>query len=117
MAEHSKEVTSLAGRWHLIAAECPEDQIPEHRVDLVFHDEPAGLRGAILSRADGREIPLQSVHLIGAELLLRMSPPPGRPPAELPFLLMTARGDRFEGAWNKPGMEHMRLKLIRARTE
>ena len=31
-----KRMGSLAGRWHLVAAECPENQIPRHRVDLVF---------------------------------------------------------------------------------
>jgi hypothetical protein len=52
MAGHSQQPSgSLAGRWHLVAAECPDDPIPPHRVALVFHDEPDGVRGAILSRA------------------------------------------------------------------
>ena len=89
--------------------------IPQHRVDLVFHDEPTGLRGAILSRADGSEIPLQSVAFNGEELRLRMSGPSGTGAPELPFLVMAAVADRFEGRWDKPGMEHIRLKLVRAR--
>ena len=106
---------SLAGRWHLVASECPDDQIPDHRVDLVFHDEPGGLRGAVLSRGDGREVPLHSVTLIGPELRLRMSVPPGRLDADLPYLVMRAVANRFEGAWDSPGPEHIRLKLVRAR--
>jgi hypothetical protein len=110
-SEHRR--LSLAGRWHLIAAEWPEDQIPQHRVDLVFHDEPAGLRGAILSRADDSEIPLQTVIFSGVELRLKMSP--DRPSGDTPFLVMAAVADRFEGGWEMPGAEHIRLKLVRAR--
>jgi hypothetical protein len=116
MAEHSKQPSgALAGRWHLVAAECPEDQIPQHRVDLVFHDEPDGVRGAVLSRGDGSEIPLQAVAFSGAELRLKMSAPRGQPAADSPFLVMTPVADRFEGGWDTPGTEHIRLKLIRAR--
>ena len=106
---------ALAGRWHLIAAECREDELPQHRVDLVFHDEPAGLRGAILSHADGREVPLHTVAFDGAELRLKMFGPPGQPAADPPFLVLAPVGDRFEGNWDKPGVEHIRLKLVRAR--
>jgi hypothetical protein len=105
----------VAGRWHLVAAECPEDEIPQHRVDLVFHDEADGLRGAILPRGDGSEIPLQAVAFNGEELCLQMSVPRGRPAADAPFLVMAAVADRFEGGWDTPGAEHIRLKLIRAR--
>lgn len=103
----------LAGRWHLIAAECADGQIPSHRVDLVFHDDDAGLRGAILSRNSGSEMPLPFVAFSGTELRLTMSGPAGRPVAPT-FLVMTAVADRFEGAWDRPGMEHMRLKMVRA---
>jgi hypothetical protein len=116
MAEHSgKPRRSLDGRWHLVAADCPEDQIPEHRVDLVFHDDPTGLRGAILSRGDGSEIPLHTVAFSGVELRLKVSGAPRQPAADLPSLVMAAVADRFEGGWDKPGTEHIRLKLIRAR--
>ena len=116
MLPNSEHATvSLAGRWHLVAADCPEEQIPPHRVDLIFHNHPAGLRGATLSRADGSEIPLQMVTFSGAELRLKMSETPGQPNADAPFLVMVAVGDRFEGGWDKPGTEHIRLKLVRAR--
>jgi hypothetical protein len=106
----------LAGQWHLVAAECAEDELPEHRVDLVFHDEPAGLRGAILSRVDGREVPLHSVTLNGPELRLRMSVPQGQPDVEMPCLVLRSVADRFEGAWDTPGTEHIRIKMIPAGT-
>jgi hypothetical protein len=117
MEEHSEgRKGSMAGRWHLVPLECPEDQIPHHRVDLVFHDEADGLRGAILSRADGSEIPLQTVAFNGQELRVKMSVPRGQPAADPPFLVMAAVADRFEGGWDTPGAEHIRLKLIRARS-
>ena len=106
---------SLAGRWHLVAAECPENQIPGHRVDLVFYDEPAGLRGAVLPRRrDRNEIPLQAVTFSGEELRLKMPVPPGQPAADPPFLVMAPVADRFEGGWETPEAKHIRLKLIRA---
>ena len=117
MSDHSEKVReSLDGRWHLVAAECPEDQIPHHRVDLVFHDELPGLRGAILSRGDGGEIPLQAIVFNGTELRLKMSPASGQPAGDAPFLVMAAVADRFEGGWDMPGTEHIRLKLVRARS-
>jgi len=117
MPEHSKTPSSpLDGRWHLVAAECPDDQIPQHRVDLIFHDEPTGLRGAILSRGDGSsEIPLHSVVFTGVELRLKMFAAPDQPAADPPFLVMAPVADHFEGGWDMPGTEHIRLKLVRAR--
>src|SRR3990170_6610973 len=103
-----KRMGSLAVRWHLVAAESAENQIPRHRVDLVFHDEPAGLRGAVLSRRDGREIPLQAVTFSGEELRLKMSVRPGQPAAAPPFLVMAPVADRFEGGWETPGAKHIR---------
>jgi hypothetical protein len=105
----------LDGRWQLVAAEYPDGVIPDHRVDLVFYAEAAGLRGAILSRGDGKEIPLHTVLFSGAELRLKMSMAPGQPGADPPFLVMAAVADRFEGGWDLPGTEHIRLKLIRLR--
>lgn len=105
---------SLAGRWYLLAADWHDERIPEHRVDLVFHDEPGGLRGAVLSRRDGSEIPLRAVAFDGAELRLKMGPAAGQTGGEPPFLVMVPVADRFEGGWDQPGLEHIRLKLVRA---
>jgi hypothetical protein len=44
-----------------------------------------------------------------------MSVPPGQLDADLPYLVMRAVANRFEGAWDSPGPEHIRLKLVRAR--
>ena len=109
-------VRSLAGRWHLLAAELPDEPIPQHRVDLVFHEDPPGLRGAVLSRRDGSEIALVEVALDGETLRLKMNPP-GQPIGDTPFLVMAPVADRFEGSWDQPGLEGMRLKLVRAREE
>jgi len=105
---------SLDGRWHLIAAECPDDEIPQHRVDLAFHDEQSGLRGAIVSRADGSEMPLESIAFDGQELRLRMAAAPGPCAPTPPFLVMAAVAERFEVGWDLPAMRHIRLKLVRA---
>ena len=77
MADLSKDRDSLTGRWHLLAAEWPEHELPHHRVDLVFHDDADGLRGAIRSRVDDTEIPLQAVTFSGGELRVQMAAPPG----------------------------------------
>ena len=105
---------SIGGRWHLVSVTESEGAAPEHGVDLVFYDEPAGLRGAVRSKGDGREFPLQSVSFTGTELRLQMSPRPGTSGANLPFLVMAPVGDHFEGGWAIPGTAHLRLKLIRA---
>jgi hypothetical protein len=107
-------MSSIDGRWHLVGVNTPEDQIPQHRVDLVFHDDTDGLRGAILSRHDGSEIPLQAVAVSDGNLRFKMGPAPGEPATDSPFLLLTAVEDRFEGAWDMPGAEHLRLKLVRS---
>ena len=116
--EQSRERGSfMEGWWHLIAASCPEGQIPSHRVDLIFHEDPAGLRGAVLSRVDDREMPLHSVAFDGLELRLRMSATPIPRDAEPPYLVMRVSADHLEGAWDRPGTEHIRLKLVRAQPD
>ncbi len=115
MEESREHGPSIRGRWHLISAACPEGEIPAHRVDLVFHDEPNGLRGAVLSRVDDRTLPLHSVTFDGVELRLQMSAAPIPRGAESPYLVMRVTADHFEGAWDGSGTEHVRLKLVRAR--
>lgn len=115
MQHPEQDRESIHGRWHLIDAGCADGQIPDHRVDLAFYDEPVGLRGAILSRVDGREVPLHSVTLQGSELRLRMQVASVHQGADSPSLVMRAVADHFEGGWNAPGVEHIRLKLVRAR--
>ena len=99
----------------MIAADHPEGTVPDHRVDFVFHDEPAGLRGAMLSRIDDREMPLNSITFDGSELRLRMSVAPIGPNSESPSLVMRAIADHFVGRWDAPEVKGVLLKLIRAR--
>ena len=115
MLEPKKDRPSIDGRWHLVPATCADGEIPTHRVDLIFHDEPDGLRGALLSRVDDRQVPLHSLTFDGVELRLRMSAAPIPTSAESPYLVMRVTTDHFEGAWDGPGTEHIRLKLVRAR--
>jgi len=114
MEESRERGTFIQGRWHLISGDSPEGEIPEHRVDLVFHDEPDGLRGAVLSRADDRQLPLHTVTFDGVELRLQMLANPIPRRAESPYLVMRVTGDHFEGAWDALGAESCRLKLVRA---
>lgn len=99
----------------MIAADYPAGKVPDHRVDFVFHDEPAELRGAILSRIDDREMPLDSITFDGSELRLRMSGASLGPNHEPPFLVMRAIADHFVGGWDTPESKQILLKLIRAR--
>jgi hypothetical protein len=110
----SRARESLAGRWHLVAADCPPGQLPNHCVDLVLYDDTAGLRGAILARHHGRELPLHVVTFDGVELRLKMGLAPGQLPSDTPFLVMVSVDDHFEGAWDVPTVERLRLKLVRA---
>ena len=115
MENSNNDRASIEGRWHLIAADYPAGQVPDHRVDLVFHDDPAGLRGALLSRIDDREMPLDSITFDGAELRLRMSGAPIGPNRESPYLVLRATADHFVGGWDTPEAKRILLKLIRAR--
>jgi PhnB protein len=95
-----------------VALDAPEDELPPHRLDLVFRDDTAGLIGAVLLRS-GNEIPLQSLTFSGTELRLQLRPPDFAPDTEMPFLVMTPAGDRFEGRWNSPETADIPLKLVR----
>src|SRR3989442_9735697 len=64
---------SVAGKWHLVDLAADETHIPHHRVDLIFHADADRLRGAILTRASGHEIPLASVQFDGDVLRLQMT--------------------------------------------
>src|SRR5205809_7298992 len=85
MSEHSQKPSgSLAAPCHLVAAGCPKDQIRQHRVDLVFHDQPDGVRGAVLDRRDGSEVPLQTITFNGEQIRLKMSAPRDQTAADTP---------------------------------
>src|SRR5438045_1319468 len=89
----------LDGDWHELDLNADEQHIPQHRMDLRFAAREGRLRGAILNRNTGDEIPLAGVAFDGRELRFQMDPPPGRSPAEMPWMVMTRVGDKFEGRW------------------
>jgi hypothetical protein len=90
----TKDMPAIVGKWHLLDIAADETDIPQHRMDLVFHDQS---RGAILRRDNGEEIPLAAVRFNGTILQLQMAAPSGKPKAEMPWLSMVLTGGRFEG--------------------
>ena len=108
---------SIAGIWHLVDQGADEAQIPQHRMDLVFREDAGRLRGAIKSPVNGQELPLiDSVTLEGDTLRVQMTPPPGKTRDEMPFLVMRATGEKFEGRWTQDGTAvSPGLKLVRQR--
>jgi hypothetical protein len=107
---------SIAGLWHLLASTQDEGDLPAHRVDLVFRDDADGLRGAMVLRIAGREVPLRHLSFDGRELRLQMGITAGTG-VEPPFLVMTAVDDHFEGGWDSPIAPPIRLKLVRSREQ
>jgi hypothetical protein len=112
----------IIGKWHLLHITADETNIPDHRMDLVFHSQVGGYRGAILSRANGKEIPLAAEHFDGTTLRLQMAAPGGKPQAEIPWLVMTLKNGRFEGCYQTSTGEPIertgpQLKLVRAKNK
>jgi hypothetical protein len=106
------DAPGISGDWHMLGVAESESPVPNHRVDLRFKTSNGVLQGAIINRNNGSEIPLALCELQGATLRFQMTAPSGQSQAALPIMVMTANGDRFEGAWNSvPGP---RFKLVRA---
>ena len=87
---------------------------------FVFSVEGGRVRGAIVRKDGGEQLPVEVV-LDGARLRLRIIPPVPIPgdPAELPWLVLTAvDDDAFEGYWEPASGERLvpaiRLRLMRA---
>ena len=112
-SSHAAE--SVAGKWHLLDVAADETHVSHHRVDLVFHADADQLRGAILSRGSGAEIPLASVQFDGDILRLQMRAPKDRDQVEMPFLVMHRTNGKFEGSWTPSGKMDRGLKLVRPR--
>ena len=106
---------SVAGKWHLLDIAADEAHLSHHRVDLVFHADADQLRGAIVSRGSGAEIPLACVQFDGSVLRLQMQGPRGKDQAEMPFLVMHQANGKFEGSWTPSGKMDRGLKLVRPR--
>ena len=113
--QSSDAAESVAGKWHLLDLAADETHVPHHRVDLVFHADADQLRGAILSRGSGAEIPLASVQFDGDILRLQMRASRDGDQTELPFLVMHRTNGKFEGSWTPSGKMDRGLKLVRPR--
>jgi hypothetical protein len=107
---------SLSGDWHLVHEDADEGQIPGHRMDLRFVDEPDRLRAAVLSRGTGQEmLVIHSASFDGRLLCLQLVAPDGQPQAAMPILEMRAAGETLRGHWLHDGLPlGPGLKLIRA---
>ena len=105
----------VTGTWHLLDLGADETHVPHHRVDLVFHADADRLRGAILSRGSGAEIPLASVQFDGSTLRIQMQAAKDKDQSEMPFLVMHQTNGKFEGSWAPSGKMDRGLKLVRHR--
>ena len=107
---------ALSGDWHLVDASAPDQPLPQHRMDLRFEGTETQFRAAILNRVNGEEIPLAKAVWNGADLRLQMYAPHGQAQANMPWLVMTRIGARFEGRWHSHEGDPMgrALKLIQA---
>jgi hypothetical protein len=106
------DTPGILGDWHMLGLADSEAPVPNHRVDLRFKTVNGTLRGAMLNRNDGTEMPLPLCELQGDTLRFQMAAPAGKAQAEMPVMVMTANGKRFEGAWSSlPGPK---FKLVRA---
>jgi hypothetical protein len=115
-AANPTDLNAILGEWHLQDLASSDTAPLPHRMDLRFRITGAELKGAILSRNDGSEIPLAVSEFDGATLRFQMTAGPGRSQADMPAMVMTWTGARFEGAWiNTVGdLIGPKLKLVRA---
>jgi hypothetical protein len=106
----------VSGNWHLLEASAPELQVPLHRMDVRLSTGEGRVRGAILNRNTGEERLLASAAFDGSTLRLQMTAPPATRQSEMPWLVMSAVGPRFEGHWRNEDGETVgpKLKLVRA---
>ena len=88
----------VADKWILLGAQEDAANIPVHGVRLVFHNGPAGLRGAIVNWNTGDETPLASLRFDGSRLELQMNPD-AHSNGPMPTLVTSLAGDQFEGYW------------------
>jgi hypothetical protein len=115
-AQEISTPNDLVGKWHLLGSADDEVNIPMHRMDLVFKMEDRQLKGAILSRTTGEEIPLSFVKFEDSTFQLQMRPPAGKDQASMPILTMKPAERKLEGRWMTSATESVGplLKLIRA---
>lgn len=100
-------IDTIAGKWHLLDIAADEQNIPLHRVDLVFYAAENGFRGAVVDRVNRSEFPLATLQFDGSALKLQMQ-------VDTPMLVMYPLSERFEGYWMTEGLRNLKLKLVRA---
>lgn len=108
---------AIAGDWHLLDESADERNIPGHRMDLRFRYDAGHLRGAVLSRLNGAEMPIvHDASFNGRVLTLQLAAPPDQSQAQMPLLLMHVVNDALVGQWEHGGakMEPV-MKLVRIR--
>ena len=105
----------ITGKWHLSPDPLIYNKVSAHRMDLVFYTDAGSLRGAILNRITGDEIPLAGVDFDGSNLKLTIEASEAK---DVPMLTMKLEHGRFEGYWVRPPGQRIgpKLTLVRARS-
>ena len=107
---------NLTGIWHLLAEGQDEIDIPSHRMDLRFVDEPGRFRAAILNRVNSEEMLIENAAFNGEVLTLQVQAPADVEDTDAPTLEMRVTGEKLVGRWvggrvpSSPA-----LKLVRVR--
>lgn len=116
---YAADADAILGDWHLLLPSDDEVQVPSHRMDLRFKSEAGQLKGAILNRNDGSEIPLASAAFDGTALHFQMLAPSGKAQSDMPTMVMNVDGRKFEGAWTNAAGEKLgpTFKLVRRATK
>jgi hypothetical protein len=116
LAQAQNGLDAVAGDWRLLDAAAAEATVPQHRIDLRFSLASGTLKGAILSRAGGAEMPLANAGFDGSTLRFQMQAPSGRAQSDMPTMVMIRNGGKFEGHWTNGAGQPVgpALKLIKA---
>ena len=100
MSHKSSTTNTILGDWYLLAS--TGVNVPLHHMDLRFKNVSGELRGAIVSRVDGSEIPLASSEFDGSTLRFKLVAPNGKTQSEMPTMVMTWNGVRWPSGPHPP---------------
>lgn len=111
--QSQSDSVTITGRWHLLAAAASQPPLLSHYVDLRFWKESDTWKGAVISRRDGTTLyALAAVSMDGSTLRFQMTAPAGKAQSEMPTMVMTRHGERWEGKWTSG--DSMAVQLIPA---
>ncbi len=99
----TESASSLLGTWRLLEPAANPAAAPGYYMDLVFRDEGGRVQGALRSRTNGVEVPLERIEFDGTMLAFQSAAAPGRQQADMPKMVMVAVGGVFEGQWTRGG--------------